>query len=69
MYDRIKGALSLPLRGKILGISGIKNFYRIIDREKAEVLEVEYPEVDMQRLPGRMGKHACPDNDSAEGQL
>ncbi len=51
MYERIKGALSIPLRGKILGISGIKNFYHIIDREKAEVLEVKFPEVDMQRLP------------------
>jgi SAM-dependent methyltransferase len=51
MYERIRSALFFPLRGKILGISGIKNFYHIIDKAKAEVLEVNYPEVDMQKLP------------------
>lgn len=51
MYRQIGEALQGRLRGRILGISGIAHFERFIDRRNAEVVEVAYPEVDMQRLP------------------
>ncbi len=55
MYKRIRECLKennyLPIRRKILGISGIKNFYSLIDRENSELIETEYPKVDMQNLP------------------
>lgn len=39
------------MREKIWGISGIKNLYPLIDKESAEIIEVWYPDVDMQDLP------------------
>lgn len=39
------------MKGKILGISGIENFYPLIDMKSAEITEVWYPDVDMQNLP------------------
>jgi len=39
------------MRGKILGISGIKNLYPLIDKECADITEVQYRDVDMQALP------------------
>jgi SAM-dependent methyltransferase len=51
MYHQIATALGGRLSGKILGVSGIHNFYGLIDRQDAHLLEVEYPEVDMQSLP------------------
>lgn len=51
MYKRIKECLKEPMSGKILGISGIENFYPLIDVKNAEIIEVWYPEVDMQNLP------------------
>jgi SAM-dependent methyltransferase len=50
MYRRINEILNEPLDGKILGISGIGAFRPLIS-EQAEVLDVHYPEVDMQNLP------------------
>jgi hypothetical protein len=38
------------MNGKILGISGIENFYSLFSRD-AEIVEVQYPDVDMQNLP------------------
>lgn len=49
MYKRIKEVFNKPMNGKILGISGIDNFRSLIS-EQAEVLDVQYPEVDMQNL-------------------
>jgi len=51
MYKRISEIFKKPISGRILGISGIKNFYPLLDVENAELIEVEYPEVDMQNLP------------------
>jgi len=51
MYKRIKECFKEPVTGKILGISGIKNFYPSIDMKNAEIIEVQYPSVDMQNLP------------------
>ena len=51
MYRRIKECLREPIKGKILGISGIENFYPFIDMRNAEVILVNYPYVDMQNLP------------------
>lgn len=51
MYKRIRECFKEPIRGKILGISGIKNFYPLIDMKVSEVMDVHYPEVDMQNLP------------------
>jgi ubiquinone/menaquinone biosynthesis C-methylase UbiE len=50
MYKRIQEYFPHPLTGKILGISGIENFRPFIDGN-AEVSDVQYPEIDMQRLP------------------
>lgn len=50
MYRKIKEYFKQPIEGKILGISGIKNFYPLISKN-AEVLEVQYPVINMQNLP------------------
>jgi len=50
MYKRIKECFKEPINGKILGISGIENFRPLISKD-AEVLDVHYPEIDMQNLP------------------
>jgi SAM-dependent methyltransferase len=54
MYKRIEKCFKYPLRGMILGISGIKNFNTFIDKS-AEVLDVNYQEVDMPILPFKDG--------------
>lgn len=51
MYTSIRDALKQPLKGMILGISGIKNFYPLIDMENSKLIEKEYPDIDMQELP------------------
>lgn len=51
MYTKIKEAVPTPLRGKVLGISGISYFLEMFDQSNIEILETEYPQVDMQRLP------------------
>lgn len=38
------------MKGKILGISGIKNFNPLIDMKNAEIIETRYPDIDMQNL-------------------
>jgi SAM-dependent methyltransferase len=50
-YRRIGEAIQHRLLGRILGISGIANFQTWIDREKSEIVEVSFPQVDMQNLP------------------
>jgi len=50
MYKRMREYFQNPLKGKILGISGIENFRPFIDMD-AEVLDVNYPEIDIQNLP------------------
>lgn len=50
MYKKIRKCLKEPINGEVLGISGIENFRPLIS-ENAEVLDVQYPEVDMQNLP------------------
>lgn len=55
MYKRIRECFNendcLPIKGKVLGISGINNFHQFIDIKNVELTEVDYPEVDMQNLP------------------
>jgi ubiquinone/menaquinone biosynthesis C-methylase UbiE len=55
MYTAIISCLKrnnlLPITGKILGISGIDNFYILIDRTNAQLEQTSYPEVDMQNMP------------------
>jgi len=51
MYKKMNGYFKEPLKGKILAISGIGNFYPLIDMRNVELTEVDYPEVDMQKLP------------------
>lgn len=51
MYKNLQSVLPLPLSGDILGISGINNFRPFFHPHNANVLEVHYPEVDMQCLP------------------
>jgi len=50
MYKKIRELFKQPIKGKILGISGIWNFLPMIN-EDADILEVQYPKVDMQNLP------------------
>ena len=38
------------MNGKVLGISGIKNFNSLIS-ENANILDVRYPEINMQNIP------------------
>ncbi len=52
MYKKIRGHFNQPMRGKILGISGIDNFDSLISRNSV-VINTHYPEVDMQNLPYR----------------
>ena len=55
MYKNIFSCLSrhelLPIKGKILGVSGITNFYNFVDSKNAEIIESDYPNVDMQDMP------------------
>jgi SAM-dependent methyltransferase len=50
MYRQIGAAIQQRLSGRILGISGIANFQPWIDKN-ADVVNVAFPEVDMQKLP------------------
>ena len=49
MYRRIGAALAQPMRGTILGVSGIENFRPMIDRT-ASVIEIQYPDADIHNL-------------------
>jgi ubiquinone/menaquinone biosynthesis C-methylase UbiE len=55
MYKQIKERLIqnhfFPLKGSILGISGIDNFHPFIDFDASIIEEVHYPEADIQDLP------------------
>jgi SAM-dependent methyltransferase len=55
MYKKIKECLIdnqlFPLKGNILGISGIDQFYPFIDFNNSVIEEANYPEVDIQNLP------------------
>lgn len=55
MYKRIMECLKIkdlfPIRGKILGISGIKHFHQFMDHKHVELIDTEYPNVDMRDLP------------------
>ncbi len=51
MYKRISEYSKEPMKGKILGISGIRNFYPFINMKDAELTELDYPEINMQNLP------------------
>lgn len=63
MYNNIFSCLDrhqlLPLTGRILGVSGIKNFYSMVDCKKAEIVEAHYPDVDMQDMPYRNSTFDC----------
>lgn len=50
MYKELRESLKEPMKGKILGISGIDAFRPFISTS-AEILDVHYPDVDMQCLP------------------
>lgn len=50
MYKKLMEFFKKSMDGKILVISGIGNFRPLISKN-AEVLDVQYPEVDMQNLP------------------
>jgi ubiquinone/menaquinone biosynthesis C-methylase UbiE len=50
MYKKIGENIEEPMKGKILGISGINNFYPLIDMKNSEIIEAEFPIVDMQNL-------------------
>ena len=51
MYNRIFQCFTQPLRGKILGVSGISNFYSLFDAKNSEITDTSYPDVDLQNLP------------------
>jgi SAM-dependent methyltransferase len=49
MYRQIRAALGQPMRGRILGVSGIENFRTMIAPE-ADVVDLHYPDVDIHKL-------------------
>ncbi len=51
MYKKIGKIFKEPMRGGILGVSGINKFYPLIDKDGSKLTEVDYPEVDMHDLP------------------
>lgn len=51
MYKKIGLNFKEPIKGNVLGISRIDNFYFLIDLKNSKLTEVDYPEVDMQNLP------------------
>lgn len=51
MYKKFGEFFKKKIHGKILGISGISNFYPFIDMENTECIEMDYPAVDMRNLP------------------
>lgn len=55
MYKKIEECLGGKIGGRILGITGIDNFLPLICKD-ADVLVVQYPEVDMQNMP--FGDHS-----------
>jgi SAM-dependent methyltransferase len=50
MYKELKEFFEKPLRGKILGISGIEGLHFLLSPD-AELIETSYPEVSMQDMP------------------
>ena len=54
MYNQIKSCLEqnhlLPIKGEVLAVSGMGNFYSLVDTENAQIIETQYPEVDMQNM-------------------
>jgi len=50
MYKKIRELFYQPIKGKILCVSSNWNFLPVIN-EDADILEVQYPKVDMQNLP------------------
>lgn len=50
MYQDIGRVLGGPIRGRVLGVSGIEKFRPLID-PSADMLETTYPEVDLLDLP------------------
>ena len=63
MYESIYSCLKqndlFPIKGKILGISGIKNFYPFIDMRNIELIEQNYPEIDMQDISYEKNTFDC----------
>ena len=55
MYKEIEKALKKPMKGRILGISGINRFRHMIDLQKSKIVDVKYPKIDMQKLPYKTG--------------
>jgi SAM-dependent methyltransferase len=49
MYRRISAAVAQPMRGTILGVSGIENFRPLI-HPTASVIDIQYPESDLHDL-------------------
>ena len=54
MYKKIGKVFKEPMRGGILGVSGVNNFYPLIDKDGSKLTEVDYPEPFRVRgcLPG-----------------
>jgi SAM-dependent methyltransferase len=49
MYQQIRASAPLPMRGRVLGISGIANF-RSMMHPGASVVDTQFPDVDLQDL-------------------
>jgi len=61
MYREIGKAIQPKLEGRILEISGIDNFRQWIEPRGSQVLDVQYPEVDIQNLPFAQVIHSVAD--------
>ncbi|MFO0983945.1 MAG: class I SAM-dependent methyltransferase [Planctomycetota bacterium] len=52
MYESLQRHFAArPIRGAVLGVSGLDYFHPMIDCRHATVVETRYPEIDMQALP------------------
>ncbi len=58
MYKHLFKLFPFGIKGKVLGISGIDNFNKII-KSPNQIVNVDFPEYDMQKLPFKSGSFDC----------
>lgn len=58
MYHHLYKLFPDGMDGKVLGISGIDNFKKIINRKK-DIVHANYPKYDIQKLPFKSGSFDC----------
>jgi len=51
LYDKIKEFFKTPRSGKVLAISGAGAIWDMFDKANSELVEVKFPDTDIQNLP------------------